>query len=162
MITHILLSIDIYPRLECKSLLNKYKPVTVQITNVSSCYRNCSGKITEIAGRKPINFGDEVALFFRALQLSPLHVTSVPPLAPSPPPPSPPILLTPEDQIKLHLPLQTSINYGSTLNNFLKIKASLPKNSIFFYPTPQLFMTYPEEFNGPSTGETEIKCNSRQ
>ena len=71
-----------------------------------------------------------------------LHLISVPP-----PVENLPFLLTPEDWLKLHSPLKTSIKYGFTpeelghtlknmgfpLKNFVKIKASPPKNSIFCY-----------------------------
>ena len=78
-------------------------------------------------------------------------------LYPYPPPPPPAedllFLLIPEDWLKLHSSLKTSRTfvftpeeYGSTLKNFVKIKASPPKNSIVFYSTPKkssIFRTYP-------------------
>ena len=76
-----------------------------------------------------------------------LHLISV-----SPPPPPPvedfPFLLTPEDWLKLHSPVKTYFKYGLT-QNFMKIKALPPKNSIclFFFILPlkksPTFITYP-------------------
>ena len=60
----------------------------------------------------------------------------------TPPPPAEdlPFLLTPEDWLKLHSPLKTSIKYGLTFEEYgftLKIfvKITPPKNSIFLYST---------------------------
>ena len=80
-----------------------------------------------------------------------LHLISVPP-----PVEDLPILLTPEDWLKLHSALKTSIQYGFTpeelghtlknmgfpLKNFVKIKASPPKNSIFCYSTPKKSLNF--------------------
>ena len=63
------------------------------------------------------------------------HLISVPPVEDLP------FLLSPEDWLKLHSPLENWVisvkNMGLPLKNFVKIKASLPKNSIFFYSTPK-------------------------
>ena len=70
---------------------------------------------------------------------------------PLPPPPAEELLflLIPEDWLKLHSPLKTSIKfgftpeeYGSTLKNFVKIKASPQKNSIVFYSTPEEILNF--------------------
>ena len=69
-------------------------------------------------------------------------------------PPSPfedlPFLLTTEDWLKLHSPLKTSMknvglplkNMGLCLKSSVKIKASHPKNSTFFYSTPKEILNF--------------------
>ena len=59
-------------------------------------------------------------------------------------------------------------NMGLPLNNFVKIKASSPKNSIFFYSTPKGILNFynlPLENSmvpqpGGGCGGADIKCNS--
>ena len=55
-------------------------------------------------------------------------------------------------------------NMGLPLKNFVKIKASPPKNSIFFYSTPKEILTFynlpPENSMVPQPGGADIKCNS--
>ena len=59
--------------------------------------------------------------------------------------PTPRLRTYSEDRLKLHLPLKTSIQYGLTLEeygsvplkNFVNIKASPSKNTIFFHSTPK-------------------------
>ena len=72
------------------------------------------------------------------------HLISVPP----PPPPVEDLtfLLSPEDWLKLHSPLKNWVisvkNIGLHLKNFVKIKASPPKNSIFSYSTPKEILNF--------------------
>ena len=104
-----------------------------------------------------------------------LHLISVPP---PPPVEDLPFLLTPEDWLKLHSPLKTSIKYGFTpeelghtpeeywftLKNFVKIKTSPSKNSIFFYSTPEEILSFYnlplENSMVPQPGGADIKCSS--
>ena len=67
----------------------------------------------------------------------------------TPPVEDSPFLLTPEDWLKLHSPVKTAIRYGFTpeeywftLKNFVKIKTSPSKNSIFFYSTPKEILSF--------------------
>ena len=99
------------------------------------------------------------------------HLISVP----TPPPPVEDLtfLLSPEDWLKLHSPLKNWVisvkNMGLPLKNFVKIKASLPKNSIFFYSTPKEILNFynlplknsmvPQP-GGGGGGGVDIKCNS--
>ena len=108
------------------------------------------------------------------------------------PPPPPvedlPFLLTPEDWLKLHSPLKTAIKYGVTLEefaslgplknmglplkNFVKIKASPLKNSIFFHsilkeilnffnlPLENFMVPQPGGVGGGGGGGADFKCNN--